>query len=110
MVMTKEAFLTQLGYSITDALLAQLEKVRNNTSKFDQISNHIIALNDNLKHYNSFIALSSSHDFLKIKNQSNSELITRVNELINNWAKKYKIELEKVQGKETFYIRGYEKG
>ncbi|MDR1460224.1 MAG: hypothetical protein LBI78_01065 [Campylobacteraceae bacterium] len=109
MVITREAFLTQLGYSVTDSLLKQLEKVSGNTPKFDQISSHIIALNDNLKHYDSFIALSSSHDFLKIKNQSNGELTAQVNELINNWAKKYKIELEKVSGKETFYIKGYEK-
>ncbi|MDR1614031.1 MAG: hypothetical protein LBS26_00470, partial [Campylobacteraceae bacterium] len=107
MVMTKEAFLTQLGYSVTDSLLNQLEKVRGNTVKFDQISNHIIALNDNLKHYDSFIALSNSHDFLKVKNQSNDRLRAEVNQIINNWAEKYKIELEKVQGKETFYIKGY---
>jgi hypothetical protein len=109
MVMTKEAFLTQLGYSVTDSLLKQLEKVRDNTAKFDLISRHIITLNDNLKHYDSFVALSNSHDFLKIKNQSRGELTAQTNEIINNWAKKYKIELEKVEGKETFYIKGYEK-
>jgi hypothetical protein len=109
MEITKEAFLTQLGYSVTDSLLNQLEKVRSNPAKFDQISRHIITLNDNLKHYDSFIALSNSHDFLKVKNQSNDRLKDEVNEIINNWAKKYKIELEKVQGKETFYIKGYEK-
>ncbi|MDR2081304.1 MAG: hypothetical protein LBP54_05400, partial [Campylobacteraceae bacterium] len=99
--MTQEAFLTQLGYSVTDSLLRQLERVEGNTPKFDMISNRIIALNDNLKHYGSFVALSNSYDFLKIKNQSSGELLTQVNEIINSWAKKYKIELEKVQGKET---------
>ncbi|MDR2790970.1 MAG: hypothetical protein LBB59_08370 [Campylobacteraceae bacterium] len=107
--MTKEAFLTQLGYSVTDSLLTQLERVKNKTVSFDLISRHIISLNDNLKHYDSFVALSNSHDFLKIKNQSSGELLAQVNELINAWAKKYKIALEKVSGKETFYIRGYAK-
>jgi hypothetical protein len=37
-------------------------------------------------------------------------LRAEVNQIINNWAEKYKIELEKVQGKETFYIKGYNKG
>jgi hypothetical protein len=46
---------------------------------------------------------------LKIKNQSRGELTAQTNEIINTWAKKYKIELEKVEGKETFYIRGYGK-
>jgi hypothetical protein len=109
MVIAKEAFLTQLGYSVTDSLLRQFERVRDNTAKFDRISDHIIALNDNLKHYNSFVALSNSYDFLKIKNQLDGEFAAQVNELINNWAKKYKIELEKVQNKNTFYIKGYEK-
>ncbi|MDR1976029.1 MAG: hypothetical protein LBQ18_03460 [Campylobacteraceae bacterium] len=109
MEITKEAFLTQLGYSVTDPLLAQLEKVRGNTARFDRISNHIITLNDNLKHYDSFVALSNSHDFLKIKNQANGDLAASANELINSWAKKYKIELEKVRDKETFYIKGYAK-
>ncbi|MDR2341838.1 MAG: hypothetical protein LBD84_02190, partial [Campylobacteraceae bacterium] len=79
------------------------------TAKFDLISNHIIALNANLKRYDSFVALSSSHDFLKIKNQSRNEFLTQVNEIINTWAKKYKIELEKIDSKETFYIKGYGK-
>jgi vacuolar-type H+-ATPase subunit E/Vma4 len=46
---------------------------------------------------------------LKIKNQSRNEFLTQVNEIINTWAKKYKIELEKIEGKETFYIKGYGK-
>ncbi|MDR3178089.1 MAG: hypothetical protein LBT96_03795, partial [Campylobacteraceae bacterium] len=56
-----------------------------------------------------FVALSSSHDFLKIKNQASGELAAQTNEIIGNWAKKYKIEIEKVPNKETFYIKGYEK-
>ncbi|MDR3346840.1 MAG: hypothetical protein LBS73_06665 [Campylobacteraceae bacterium] len=110
MNITREAFLTRLGYNVTDALLAQLEKVSGNTTEFERIASHIVTLNDTLRAYDSFVVLSNSHDFLKIKNQAKAGFAAEANSLINSWAKKYKVDIEKVDGKETFYIKGYEKG
>ena len=53
------------------------------------------------------MALSSSKDCFKIKNEAQGEeMIKSTNEIIQKWSKKYKIELEKVSGKETYYILG----
>ncbi|MCH9812434.1 MAG: hypothetical protein K0U47_00660, partial [Epsilonproteobacteria bacterium] len=99
--------LTQLGYSINDATLQKIENVINNTQGFSELEKHIIQLNDTLKHHLSHIALSNSHDYFKIKNgASSAELIAETDEIIQNWAQKYKTKLSKVEGKETYYIIG----
>ncbi len=102
-----DAFLKQLGYSVNSATIAQLERIINNTKGFKTIEKHIIPLNDELKIRKSYIAMSNSNDFLKIKNEANNENIKKeVENVIFKWAKKYKVELEKVDGKETYYIKG----
>lgn len=100
-----EAFLVQLGYS--NNALKQLRLIVENTRDFSDIAKHIITLHDKLQSKLSYIALSGSYNYLKIKNEAKQEaIIKEVNDMIYTWAKKYKIELQKVQGKETFYILG----
>jgi hypothetical protein len=107
---TREALLTQLGYSINDGALAQLDSAISNTPGFDHIGKHIITLHDRLVPRSSFVALSSSKPLFKIKNMATSkEDIDEVNEIIQKWADKFKVVLEKVPGKETFYIKGFKK-
>ncbi len=106
--MQKQAILTQLGYSVTPNAEAQLERVINNTVGFEHVEKHLIALHDALKVYHSFVALSSNKDYFKIKNEATgAELIDEVNEMISKWAAKYKITLEKVPNKNTYYVIGY---
>jgi c-di-AMP phosphodiesterase-like protein len=105
--MRRDAILKQLGYSVTPNALEQVQRVMDNTKDFDYVEKHMIALNDALKPKLSFVAISSSHDYFKIKNEAESEeMVKIVNEMIENWSKKYKIELEKVPNKETYYILG----
>jgi hypothetical protein len=40
---------------------------------------------------------------------TSKEDIDEVNEIIQKWADKFKVILEKVPGKETFYIKGFKK-
>jgi len=101
--LTDEALLTQLGYVATSGTQEKLKLIIKKTPGYEKIKKHLLALHDNLKHHNSFVALSSTHDFFKIKNEDNSAEAT---DYIHKWAEKYKISLRKVEGKETYYIIG----
>ncbi len=102
-----ETLLVQFGYQVSENSKAQLKKVIENTKGFDHIGKHILALNDNLKPYNSYVTLSSTKDYFKIKNEGKTEEeVEAVNEIIQKWANKYKVKLQKVENKETYYILG----
>ncbi len=103
---TVEAMLTQLGYTINESVKKQMENIINNTKNFMDIQKHIVQLNDALKPFQAYIAMSNSNNYLKIKNESPKESLQKVDEMIHEWAKKYKIDLQKVEGKETYYILG----
>ncbi len=106
--MTNDAILTQLDYAVTQSALAQLDKVKANTEGFDYVEKHLIALHDQLKSHLSFVALSSTQDYFKIKNEAKGEeMIAEVNEIIAKWSEKYKIAINKVDGKDTYYVIGY---
>jgi len=103
-----EGFLHQLGYSVTESLQEQMNRIVNNTKDFSKIEKHIYDLHDHLKHTNSYVALSNTKDYLKIKIESPSnELKEEAYELINHFGKKFKVTLEKVPSKDTFYILGF---
>jgi hypothetical protein len=106
--MTNDAILKQFGYTATQSAMAQLEKVKNNTNGFDYVEKHLITLHDQLQSHLSYVALSSSKDYFKIKNEALEPAIVKdVNEMILKWSQKYKIEIEKVPNKETYYVLGY---
>ncbi len=104
---TAEAMLTQLGYTINDSVMSQMKRIIQNTKGFNEIQKHIIQLNDALKPFQAYIAMSNSNDYLKIKNESDEQSLKEVDKMINDWAKKYKIDIKKVDGKETYYIIGF---
>jgi hypothetical protein len=105
-----EEFLTHLQYRINEESLEALQKIKKNTAGFEKIASHILALDDKLRLHDSFVGMSSSVEYLKIKNnESNEEEIRSINETIFDWAKKYKVDLDKVSGKYTYYIMGFEK-
>jgi len=106
--LTPEALLSQLGYTKTEPSIKQMEKTINNTNGFNKFSKHILGLHDQLAHLKGFIALSNSKDVFKIKHSSDvsKEIEEAFTNLVEGWAKKYKIELEKVAKKPTYYIIG----
>lgn len=106
--MIAEGLLTQFGYSVTPASLEQARRIIGNTKGFENIQRHLVALNDKLKNYLGFVGLSGSKDYFKIKNTSPDEEIRKmVEDTIKQWAQKYKIEIQKVPNKETYYVIGY---
>jgi len=107
---TPDAILTQLGYSKTDSLVMQIERIIKNTEGFEKFAKHIFSLNDFLKHIHAYMAISNSKDYLKIKceEESSKEIIDEFHEKIANWSQKYKVKIEKVPNKETYYILGIE--
>jgi len=106
--LTPEALLTQLGYPVNEHTLAQMQKTIENTSGFEHFSKHLLSLQDTLAHFDGFIALSNSYDRFKIKcdEASRKEMIEAFEESAKRWAGKYKVILEKVAGKPTYYIIG----
>ncbi len=105
---TPENLLIQMGYPVKEATLSQIERIISNTEGFDKFAKHIIALNDELKRFNAIVAMSNSNDYLKIKCDSHdAEEISAFVEIVNHWSEKYKVDLQKVEGKNTYYILGH---
>ncbi len=108
--MEHDAILNQLGYSPNEALMEQVERIIANTHGFDKIEKHMLELHKALKVDDSYIAMSNSNDYFKIKLEAPSpELTEEAREKVTHFAEKYKVELEKVDGKDTYYIIGFAK-
>ena len=95
------ALLNQLGYNENDATTAQVKRILNNCDGLNLAS--VITLNDHLKPFGGFVAMSGSEDVFKIK--STQEMKENVLNVIENWAEKNKINIKKVN-ETTHYILG----
>ena len=105
--MQKDAMLRQLGYTPNDALLSQLEKIEKNTTDYEKIQKHIMDLHDHLKVNDSFVAMSNSNDYFKIKVHAPSlELENEAHEKIKHFSEKFKVTLHK-ENSNTYYIKGF---
>jgi len=105
--MTSEAMLKQLGYTPNEALEKQLEAIEKNTTDYTKIQKHIVDLHDALQVNKAYVALSNSKDYFKIKIESTGEFAEEAHEKIKRFAEKFKVTLEKLPNKETYYILGY---
>jgi len=106
--MVNEAILRQLDYTPNEALKEQMGRIIGNTMAFDKIEKHIMALHTQLKVDGSYIAMSNTEDYFKIKIDTPSpELKVEAHEKIKHWSEKYKTEITKVEGKDTYYIKGF---
>lgn len=108
--MAYEAVLNQLGLTPNEALLEQIERIAKNTHGYEKIIKHVLDLHEALKVDESYVALSNSNDYFKIKIDPTSDISTaNAMEKITHFAEKYKVLLEKVDGKPTYYILGFAK-
>ena len=107
--LTPEALLAQLGYTRTEQTLQQMNDIIENTKDFNKFSQHLPSFNDALAVEKGFIAMSNSEKHLKIKcdEDSNADNLSAFTELVHHWADKYKLELKKVNNKNTYYILGH---
>lgn len=109
-VLDSEAVLKQLGYSPNEALMEQVGRIEANTHAYEKIQKHMLELHEQLKVDDSYVALSNSNDYFKIKVEAPSEeRKAEAMETIRHFGEKYKVALEKLPGKDTYYILGYEK-
>ncbi|WP_457745548.1 hypothetical protein [Sulfurimonas sp.] len=107
--MQREAMLTQLGYAPNEALIKQLEDIEKNTAGYEKIQKHVMDLNDHLKVNNAYVALSNSKQYLKIKIEApTEELAKEAHEKVQHFSEKFKVNIEKLPNKETYYILGFE--
>ncbi len=108
MNLSDEAMLKQLGYTATKGTMKKIERVMEHTPGIAHIKKHILQLNDALKVHDSFVAISNSEDYFKIKNEARTpEERVEVDRKIAQWAQKYKVLLKKVEPKDTYYILGH---
>ena len=106
--MQRDAMLIQLGYAPNDALIKQLADIENNTPGYEKIQKHIMDLHDHLKVNTAYVALSNSNNHFKIKIDSPTpELALEAHEKVQHFSEKFKVEIEKLQNKETYYIKGF---
>jgi len=106
--MINEAILRQLDYTPNDALKEQMGRIIGNTIAFDKIEKHLMELHKQLKVDGSYIAMSNSEDYFKIKIDAQSTALTQeAHAKISHWSEKYKVETEKVENKDTYYIKGF---
>ena len=106
--MQKDAMLTQLGYAPNEALIKQLQTIENNTTGYEKIQKHIMDLHDHLKVDGSFVALSNSESYFKIKVEASSpELAADAHKKIQHFSDKFKVTVNKLKNKETYYILGF---
>lgn len=106
--MQRDAMLTQLGYAPNSALLSQLERIEKNTTGYEKIQKHIMDLHDHLKVDGSYVALSNSEDCFKIKVEAQSaEIAEEAHEKIKHFSDKFKVTVNKLDNKETYYIVGF---
>ena len=103
-----EVILSQLGYSKSEASLKQAEKMIESTIDFDKFAKHILTLNDHLKKMNAYVGLSNKTDYLKIKCDENDskEILDGFHETVLNWAKKYNVDIERLDKKPIYHILG----
>ena len=106
--MQRDAMLKQLGYIPNDALIDQLKTIETNTVGYEKIQKHIMDLHDALKVYGSFVAMSNSVNSFKIKIEAPSpEIAQEAHEKIQHFSDKFKVAVEKLDNKETYYIIGF---
>ncbi len=106
--MQNDAMLIQLGYAPNQTLLQQFEKIKNNTKDYSKIEKHIMDLHDHLKVNNSYVAMSNSKDFFKIKIEADTEaLIEEAHQKVKHFSEKFKVHVEKIPEKHTYYILGF---
>lgn len=106
--MQKEAMLTQLGYVPNNALVEQLQRIQENTSGYEKIQKHIMDLHDHLRVDDAYVAMSNSNDFFKIKIESRSpEMAEQAHEKVKHFSEKFKVAVNKLENKNTYYILGY---
>lgn len=106
--MQREAMLTQLGYAPNEALLKQLTDIEENTPGYEKIQKHIMDLHDHLKVDNGYVALSNSNNHFKIKIESASlEIAQEAHEKVAHFSDKFKVKIDKLENKNTYYILGF---
>ena len=105
---TPEALLKQFKLSVNNQSLDQMDTIINKTKGSKEFLKHIFSLNDTLASLNAFVAPSNSVELLKIKyhGEHDEVTLTKFHEAVNHWGNKYNVELEKVDLKETYYIKG----
>jgi len=103
-----EALLRQFGYQVNTHTLSQINSAIVNTPGFDNFSKHLLSLKDAIAHNDGFIALSNTHNYFKIKCEidNSQENIKEFEDTLMHWSDKYKVLLQQIDNKPTYYILG----
>ncbi len=105
---TTDVLISQLGYTNNEQTQQQAIKIIENTKDFDKFAKHIISFNDQLKKINSFIAISNSKPYLKIKcgNSDATKIVEEFHKEVEHFKTKYNLDIEQIPNKDVYYILG----
>ncbi len=105
---TAEVILSQLGYSNNEGALKQAQKAIDVTKGYEKFAKHILTLNDQLKKLNAYVGLSNKTDYFKIKcdEADSDEILEEFHDVVWKWAKKYNVDIERLDKKPIYYILG----
>ncbi len=108
-IVNDEAVLTKLGYVPNESLRMQLKEIKQHTVNYDKIIKHILDLHDALAVDKSYVAMSNSTYYFKVKIEAQTpEMKEEAFEKLERFKEKYKVKLQKVENKDTYYILGFE--
>jgi DNA polymerase III gamma/tau subunit len=107
--LTPKAILAQLGYNQNEQNIQKVKKILSNTPNIEAFLLHLPSFVDALAVEKGYIALSNSKDYFKIKCDADSSAANEeaFHKLVKHWSDKYKLQLQKVVGKNTYYIIGH---
>ena len=102
-----ENLLIQLDNKVTDATLKYMNNIIDNTDGFETFSKHLLGLKYSIAHLNGYMTMSNSKAYLKVKTDLQSkEAVEEFTEIIIKWSDKYKVQMDKMKNKNTYYIIG----
>ncbi len=105
--LTPDAVLKQLGYAVSEQTLSQLAQIYEKSPGIEKFLPHLPAFVDALAVEKGYVSMSNSKPYLKIKCDvdSGADNLSAFEALVQKWATKYKLQLEKVND-HTYYITG----
>ncbi|KAF0591169.1 hypothetical protein CINF_1384 [Candidatus Campylobacter infans] len=99
--------LVSLGLTPNEALKDQVRRCVEDNGLSVPDLDKLAALNDEIKIYHGYVALSNSEDVFKIKcDSSDPTMLKDFNVTVYNWAQDNNFKLKKIDGKEVYYLTG----
>jgi len=103
-----EIILNDINYSKTNKNKDLIKNILNENDKLAEIWDKIPTLIKNINHTTGFISISNKKNMIKIsykKDKVSEKIKEEFHSIVNNWSKKYKIDLDYDCKSDQYYIK-----